>query len=122
MARFFADSAGQIIAFRANIGEEESPDYTDPPAGTVYFLQFDEATNPGIITDYSGDSQAFSMVGGTLTKNSTPVTINPDTAAYAGFRNWRDFLVKLNSTNDPISRGEFAQALSLLFRDARRTL
>lgn len=122
MARFFADAAGQIIAFRRSIGDEESPDYNDPPAGTVYSLQFDEKTNTGIITDYNQNTQAFAMVGGTLTKDGTIVTVNPDTAAYAGFRNWRPFLVKLNSTNDPITREEFAQALSLLFRDARRTL
>lgn len=123
MARFFADTSGQIIAFRQSIEHEESPDnVNDPPVGTVYSLQFDEKTNSGLLTDYEENSQAFLMAGGTLTKNGTIVTINPDTAAYAGFRNWEAFLIKLNSTNDPITREEFAQSLSLLFRDAKRSV
>lgn len=122
MARFFADAAGQIIAFRRTIGEEESPDFNDPPPLTNYDLQYDETTNPGIATDYDIDPQAFTMIGGTLAKSGTEVTINPDSAAYAGFRNYKDFLTKLNSTNDPITREELAQSLSLLFRDAGRTV
>lgn len=113
MARFSANAAGEIIEFKASgLAERLAP---LPPAGAAFSLHFDEVTNPGLITSYQADPQAYSMPGGTLTVSGVPATVN-DPGAYDAARSRAGaLLVKLRDTTDPFTREDIADALAIAF-------
>jgi hypothetical protein len=121
MARFAANSDGEIIQFLATYQQEQGPN-GPPPPNAAFLKQFDETTNAGIVSAYQGNSQSFSMVGGTVAQSGTPVNFNPDGIAYSGFLNYAAFVSKLKNSQDPITRQEFAEAFGLLFRDVGRAV
>lgn len=118
MARVRADANGDILQF-LNTYQLEQQLGGNAPAGTVYELQFDEETNPGIVAGYAANSAAFRMDGGTLTEDGTPVTINPPKQFYAAFQNAAVMLAKANS-GDPHSwtTEEIDRLMAVAFRTA----
>lgn len=118
MALFRADANGDIIQFFSTYQSEQQNGGNVPP-GTAYSLQFDEQTNPGIVSAYGANSAAFRMDGGTLTDDGVPVTINPPQQFYAAFQNAAAMLAKANS-GDPHSwtTEEVDRLVAVAFRAA----
>lgn len=96
MAIFRANVSGVIIQFVSTYQAEAAP-INAAPAGTAYAVRFDEVTNPGLVAAYGANAGAFTMPGGTLCQDDTPVTINPPAAFYAGVVDAAGILQKANS-------------------------
>lgn len=77
------------------------------PIGTYGFmLQFDDTTNPSLLADIANNFELYRYDGITLSKNSQPVTINPDGAQIASQKSaltiWRN-LPDIFKTGTPAS-------------------
>lgn len=73
MAKFFLHGGG--ICLRANDDEERRHPV---PAGATDIVVFDEAKNDGVIAAFATDYNSFSLSGGVLRRNGTPVTFAAD--------------------------------------------
>jgi len=112
MARFDADTNGAIVKFVATYAQELLPGPGAKPAGTVYSVQFDEATNPGLVTAYQSNPSQFSLAGNTLTQTPpggqpSPATVNPPGPFYDAFQRSRDILSRLTGDQAAIAAAAF---------------
>ena len=112
MARFDADTNGAIIKLVATSTDELSPLQGSVPANRVYFLQFDEKTNAGLIQSYQNNPSQFTMPGGTLTQTppsgpSAEVTVNPPGPYYDGFLRAGEILSHLSGDQAAIAAAAF---------------
>lgn len=113
MATVYAATNGDILRWLST--REEELALPDPPNNTAYTLRFDEETNPGVIAAFNQNSNAFSMVGGTLTQSGTPVTINDPGAVYNAFALLPSVIAKLGN-GDPLTTTEQKAVLRVLLR------
>lgn len=112
MARFDADTNGSIIKFVPGYLQEANVAFGAKPPGTVYSLQFDEATNAGLITAYQANTTQFTMPGGTLTQTppsgpSQVATVNPPSPFYDGFLRSAEILARLSGDQLAIAAAAF---------------
>ena len=94
MATLYAGSGGTIIRWLANQKEEKQ--YPNPPDGTVSTLSFDASANKPTANDLTASVLPYTLVGSTLSKNGSPVTINPPSTDSQ--RQMIDDLVALQAT------------------------
>lgn len=72
MAKLYADSTGAILRLVKTDTEEATP-----PAGTVTTIDVDADTNAVLLHGLDTDWNSHKVIGGVLTRNGQPVTVNP---------------------------------------------
>lgn len=120
MARFDADGNGTILKFVPSVGAEKVPILGAPAPDRVFYLQFDEETNPALVTAYQGNPSQWSLPGGTLTQTvagqPTPATVNPPSTFYKAFLNAAGILSRLNGGQYAPTQEELSQIAAAAFR------
>jgi hypothetical protein len=72
MARIYADANGALLRLLKNADEEAQ---YGAPAGAVGTLDFDEATNAGVLDGIVADWDAHTLIGGVLSRAGVAVPI-----------------------------------------------
>ena len=128
MAKIYADTAGAIIRFLAS--EEEERAWPNPPAGTVYTVDFDEDTNGAVVDALTRFFDEHDCVGGVLHRNGQVVTIAPPSAEYTDRQQLATYWTNLAAylaLNNPTNAQSVAaiktiiRVLRLFYRVLRRT-
>lgn len=74
MARIFNDNAGKVIAVSPYVWSDDDP----APQGSAGSVQYDETTNRNLASTVINAMAEFTVVGGVLQRNGSPVTIAAD--------------------------------------------
>ena len=74
MARIFFDAQAHVVAVFVNPWSDDLP----APVGASGALAYDDSTNPTLADAVLNAMGSYTVVGGVLQKNGSPVTINAD--------------------------------------------
>jgi hypothetical protein len=114
-ACFFSVNNGATVQNRLSAQDERARPL---PSGVTNIFRFDETqtNNHGLITQWSANSAAFSMVGSQVLVSGDPASFDPPSIAWTALEQAQSLYSKMVDTNDAFTREDMANMMAMTFR------